>query len=280
MSMDKELLFGKALEDIRRKAASQGGFVDKNDIEDMIAPLELDEDKKKMVYDYLKGRGIRWEIKFADSRVSAPNGPAKDSERDGYSLFDEEAVISEFALDEIDSDYLNMYLEELEDLSILSESEKLAITMSAMAGDSLSQERLIKCYLKDIAELSRIYTGQGVLIEDLIGEGNIALVSAVKMLDSQEKPEDCEGFIIKYAMDSMEELVNEALSEDKKAGKVLERTNKVYDKAMELAESLERRVTVKEVAEYSGLSEKAVREAMILSGRAMEIIEDTGGEEA
>ena len=57
--MDKELMFGKALDEIRRKAASQGGFVDKNDIEDILNPLELEDEKIKMVYDYLKGRGIR-----------------------------------------------------------------------------------------------------------------------------------------------------------------------------------------------------------------------------
>ena len=272
--MDKELMFGKALDEIRRKAASQGGFVDKNDIEDILRPLELEEEKIKMVYDYLKGRGIRWEMKFSEGGISVPGGPEGKNERDGYSASDEEAVLSEFALDETDVDFLNMYLEELAGLEEISESEKLAITMSAMAGDSLSKEKLISCYLKDIAELSRIYTGQGVLLEDLIGEGNTALVRAVGMLDSQEKPEDCEGFIIRLAMDSMEELVNDSVSEDKKAGRIAEKANKVYDKAMELAESMERRVTVKEVAEFSGLSEKTVREAMRLSGGAIECIED------
>ncbi len=272
--MDKELMFGKALDEIRRKAASQGGFVDKNDIEDILNPLELDDEKIKMVYDYLKGRGIRWELKFSEDPVKVSGGPSDKASRDGYTASDEEAVLSEFALDETDVDFLKMYLDELADLEEISESEKMAVTMSAMAGDTLSKEKLINCYLKNIAELSRIYTGQGVLIEDLIGEGNTALVRAVNMLDSQEKPEDCEGFIIRLAMDSMEELVNEAVSEDKKAGRIAEKANKVYDKAMELAESMERRVTVKEVSEYSGLSEKTVREAMKLSGGAIECIED------
>ena len=46
------------------------------------------------------------------------------------------------------------------------------------------------------------------------------------------------------------------------------------DKAMELAESLERKVTVKEVAEFAGISEKSVREAMEISGYRIEVIED------
>jgi RNA polymerase primary sigma factor len=93
-------------------------------------------------------------------------------------------------------------------------------------------------------------------------------------LDSQEKPEDCEGFLMKLAMDSMEELIQENSVEDSIADKALEKTNKVYDKAMELAESLERKVTAKEVAEFAGISEKAVREAMEISGYRIEVIED------
>ena len=43
---------------------------------------------------------------------------------------------------------------------------------------------------------------------------------------------------------------------------------------MELAENLERKVTVREVAEYAKISEKAVRDAMEISGYRIEVIED------
>ena len=54
----------------------------------------------------------------------------------------------------------------------------------------------------------------------------------------------------------------------------MKKQKRVYDKAMELAESLERKVTVKEVAEFAGISEKSVREAMEISGYRIEVIED------
>ena len=63
--MDKEVAFGKTLEALRHKAALQGGFIDKHDIDEMLAPLELDDTQTQMVFDYLKGRGIRWEIKLS-----------------------------------------------------------------------------------------------------------------------------------------------------------------------------------------------------------------------
>ena len=268
--MDREVLFGKTLEELRRKAALQGGFIDKNDILDALKSLELDEEKTGMVFDYLKGRGIRWEIELASSGISA----SEISDEGGVTLSDTEAVLSEFALDETDTDYLKMYLDELEELKDYTDGEKRAFTISAMAGDKNAQNMLVECYLKDIAQMARIYTGQGVYLEDLIGEGNAALCRGVGILDSQEKPEDCEGFLMKLAMDSMEELIGEAATEDSTSDKILKKTNSVYDKAMELAESLERKVTVKEVAEFAGISEKSVREAMEISGYRIEVIED------
>ncbi len=270
--MDKEVAFGKTLEALRHKAALQGGFIDKHDIEEMLAPLELDETQTQLVFDYLKGRGIRWEIRLSGEETLHASDIAGT---DGITPSENEAVLSEFALDKIDTDYLNEYLNELDELPVFTDGEKKAFAMSAMAGDRSSMDSLINCYLKDVAQLARIYTGQGVLLEDLIGEGNAALCKGVLMLDSQENPGDCEGFLMKLAMDAMEELIGEASEEDAIADKILDKTNKVYDKAMELAESLERKVTVKEVAEYAKMSEKAVRDAMEISGYKIEVIEDT-----
>ena len=44
-------------------------------------------------------------------------------------------------------------------------------------------------------------------MEDLIGEGNVALMSAVSMVSCVEKPEDAEGFFAGMIMDAMEVLV-------------------------------------------------------------------------
>ncbi len=268
--MDKEVLFGKTLEELRKKAALQGGYIDKNDILDKLKPLELDEEKTALVFDYLKGRGIRWEITISDNGIHA--GDIHDG--DGVSVSDNEAVLSEFALDSIDTDYLQEYMDELEELGSFTDGEKMAFTIGAMAGEASARESLIKCYLKDVAQVARIYTGQGVLLEDLIGEGNAALCRGVTILDSQEKPEECEGFLMKLVMDSMEELISESVEADKVSDEMVDKTNKIYDKAMELAECIERKVTGQEVAECAFVSEDDVKEAMEISGFKIEVIED------
>ena len=48
--------------------------------------------------------------------------------------------------------------------------------------------------------------------------------------------------------------------------------NHVWEQAKELAESLQRKVTVRELAEEAGFSEEAIREALRLSGNKIEHI--------
>ena len=137
--MDKEVLFGKTLDELRRKAALQGGYIDKNEILEMLAPLELDEEKTGLVFDYLKGRGIRFEINVSDNAI-----PADDiALENGVTPSENEAVLSEFALDEIDTDYLKAYMDGLDELPEYTDGEKTAFIISAMAGEGAAKEKLI-----------------------------------------------------------------------------------------------------------------------------------------
>ena len=51
-----------------------------------------------------------------------------------------------------------------------------------MAGDADAKHRMIEIFLPQVAEIAKLYAGQGVFLEDLIGEGNVALTMAAEML--------------------------------------------------------------------------------------------------
>jgi len=68
-------------------------------------------------------------------------------------------------------------------------------------------------------------------LEDLIGEGNVALTVGVAMLGSQENAAQAECVLIKMVMDAMEEMIEQTLMETDTDKKAAERVNKVADKA-------------------------------------------------
>ncbi len=142
--------------------------------------------------------------------------------------------------------------------------------MSAIAGDKESQDKLIECYLPLVVDVARMYSEQGVYLEDLIGEGNVALTKGVTMLDVVGEPSEVEGFLYKLMLDAMEAIIEENLAENAGGQKVLSLVQEVADKAKELAEDLRRKVTVEELMEETGWDEDKIRSAIKFSGDAIE----------
>ena len=143
-----------------------------------------------------------------------------------------------------------------------------------MAGDISAQNRLTEIYLPDVVEIAKIYTGQGVLLEDLIGEGNVALAMGTTMLGCLEKPAEAQGMLAKMIMDAMEDYIAENASNEKADLKVVQKVNKVMEAAKDLAEDFRRKVTVEELAAETKMSQNAIREAIKFSGNNIEYIEE------
>ena len=173
-----------------------------------------------------------------------------------------------------DVNFLEMYLEELDELAPVSDGEKRAVMMSALAGDSDAQAKLVEISLPQVVEISRLYAGQGVLVEDLIGEGNVAAATAVTMLECVDGIDEVEGFVGRMIMDAMEELIREDSDNRQIDENVLEKVNEVHDKAKEMYETLLRKVTIREVADELGIPEEKVQEAVKFSADRIEYIAD------
>lgn len=243
--MNKEVLFAKTLEQVRSLAKEQGNCVSEEQVQEAFAPLGLDNEQLQMVFDYL---------------VKHKVGIGQPVNMDDY-LTDEE------------KDYLQEYLDEIAALPVYTDGQKEAFTIQAMAGDADAQNKLVEIYLPDVVEISKLYAGQGVFLEDLIGEGNVALAVGVTMLGSLEAPSEAQGMLGKLIMDAMEEYIQENLQNEKEDQKVADKVNLVMEKAKELSEDLHRNVTVEELAAETKLSEKSIRDAVRMSGFKIEYID-------
>lgn len=246
MSQSREILFAQTLEAVRLKAKEQGGCVSEEQVREAFAAQDLSEEQLQMVFDYL---------------VKHKVGIGKPVDPDEY-------------LTEREKNYLQDYLDEIAVLPVYSQGEMEAFTLSAMAGEQEAQQKLMQCYLRDAADIARLYAGQGVLLEDLIGEGNLALAAGVSMLGSLEKPSEAPGMLAKMMMDAMEDYIRENTANEKTDRKIADKVNLVADKARELAEELHRKVTPEELARESELSLKAILDACRMSGYKIEDIEN------
>lgn len=241
----QEILFAKTLEEVRKTAKEQGNCISEAQVQKAFEPLSLDEGQMQMVFDYLAERKV---------------GIGEPVDLDDY-LTDKE------------KNYLQNYLDELELLPQYSQGEKEAFTISAMAGEREAQKKLAEVYLKAVTQIAKLYTGQGVFLEDLIGEGNVALAYGTGMLGSLEKPSEAEGMLMKLVMDAMEEHIAENADKAKINQRVLEKVNKVLERAKQMSEELSRKVTVEELVAETGMTRKSIQDALRISGYKIKYID-------
>ncbi len=239
---NKEKEFAEILKLVTRTARENRNVISKEQVELAFSELDLDEKQLSMVFDYLKSNKI--------------------------GVGDEAVIEDNFTEEE--KNYLEEYIDSLKGLNKLSDGELEAVQMSAINGDKTAQSQLIENYLPLVVDVARMYSEQGVYLEDLIGEGNVALTRGVTMLDAVGEPKEVESFLYNLMLDAMEKIIEENLAEDTGMQKVLTLVNEVADKARELSEDLRRKVTVKELMDETGWDEEKIRSAIKFSGDNIE----------
>ena len=243
--MNKEVAFAKKLEEIRALAKEQGNVLSIEQVEEAFAEIEIGKEQLEPVYAYLKSKNI------------------------GIG----EPVDLEENLSNEDKNYLDEYMESLQELPKFTDGEKRAYAMSAMAGDSVGKLNIINAFLPQVVDIAKLYSGQGALLEDLIGEGNVALATGVEMLGCLEEPDEVDGMLGKMIMDAMEDYIAENTEAKKVDMQIADKVNNISDQAKELAESLQRKITVEELAEETGIDVEEINEAIKLSGNKIEYFE-------
>lgn len=242
----KEAAFRKSLEQLMELAKKQEGIVTEEQIHNNFPEMKLASDQLSAIREYLKQNkiGIDDPVNYED-----------------YITTEEK-------------DYLTNYLSEISGIEQISEAQKEIIFLEASTGNQLAVEKMIGHFLPRVADISKLYTGQGVLLEDLIGEGNMALTMGMQMLSEAVTFEEAEQLLIKAVMDAMEQLTWQEAQSDKEDETFLEKINRIAESATEMAQELEREVSVKELAKEIGETEEVILECIKMTGGKIDGIKD------
>lgn len=243
--MDDKNKFINQMDKLIKYGRQNGNFVSKADVDEYFKGIELSDDQKQLIYNFLYDAKIGVDEPFD---------------------FDE-------ILDEDDVDFLQMYIDELESIKKYTQKEKNKLLDDFVSGDMSLKDRVIESYLWDVVETAKLYTGSGVTIEDLIGEGNVALAVIVEELDKRSSAKELDAFITDCIMSAMEELLYDDNSEANKSNTWAENANEVLEKAKELAQTLGRNVSVRELCEFGDFDEDFIKEVLQITG-GIEIIDN------
>ncbi len=98
------------------------------------------------------------------------------------------AVSKEIAIDLESSDALNYYLAQLRETPLLSkEQEEELFSRLQNSEDMDAARKLVMSHLRFVVHIAKTYKGYGLPLLDVIQEGNVGLMKAVKKFDPSKK---------------------------------------------------------------------------------------------
>lgn len=78
---------------------------------------------------------------------------------------------------------LETYLKEINETALLNADEEKQLAYRIEKGDAEARDRMVRANLRLVVNISRSYTGKGLVLQDLIEEGNLGLLRAVEGFD-------------------------------------------------------------------------------------------------
>ena len=163
-----------------------------------------------------------------------------------------------------DRDILDQYLYEVSQTPLLSAQQEIAIARRVRAGDEEAMQELVKRNLRFVISVAKKYQNRGMALTDLIGEGNVGLLTAARKFDPDQGVK-----FISYAVWWIRQAILASLARQGRTVRVpLNRTadlSRIIRTAETLRQELRREPTPEEIAGTTGLSLDVVQSLAALN---------------
>ncbi len=150
---------------------------------------------------------------------------------------------------------IEQYLQEIGRFRLLTEEEEIALSRRILQGDATAREEMIRCNLRLVVSIAKCYSNCGLVLLDVIAEGNLGLLKAVERYN----PESGRRFST-YASWWIKQTIRRALSSKVKNVRVptymAEMVSRWKRVSSELAQELQRAATPEEIADEMSLNEE------------------------
>jgi len=160
------------------------------------------------------------------------------------------------------SDSLRLYLREISRISLLTATREALLAERAEQGDKEARNSLIEANLRLVVSIAKKYVGQGLSLEDLIGEGNIGLIRAVTKFDYRK------GFRFStYATWWIKQAITRAILEGTRTVRlpvyIMEEVMRVKRMTRQLYQELGREPSPENIGERLNMPPERVNELLI-----------------
>ena len=162
------------------------------------------------------------------------------------------------------SDPVRIYINEIIKIRLLTASEEVGLAKRIEEGDTGAKDRLIEANLRLVVSIAKKYFGRGLVLLDLIQEGNLGLIKAVDKFDYKK------GYKFStYATWWIRQSVTRAIDDHARTIRIpvhmVETVHKLVRVQGKLHQKLDREPSCNDIAEEMDITSERVREIMKLS---------------
>jgi RNA polymerase primary sigma factor len=165
---------------------------------------------------------------------------------------------SGIAPSEPERDILDQYLYEVSTYPLLKGTEEIELARRIRTGDHDALQELVKRNLRFVISVAKKYQNRGLPLIDLIGEGNVGLLTAARKFDPDQGVK-----FISYAVWWIRQAILSSLARQGRTVRVpLNRTadlSRVIKAAALLRDKLGREPTPDELSQLTGISQEIVQ---------------------
>jgi RNA polymerase primary sigma factor len=196
------------------------------------------------------------DLTIADILAQSPPGKPRRTRR--------RTAAKNIGVYDADRDILDQYLYEVSQTPLLTPQQEMAIARLVQAGDADAMQELIKRNLRFVISVAKKYQNRGLGLSDLIGEGNLGLLTAARKFDPDQGVK-----FISYAVWWIRQSILAALARQGRTVRVpLNRTadlSRITRISETLRQGLRREPTPEEIAAETGLAVDVVRSLSALN---------------
>ena len=265
------------------KGKKQGSLI-LAEIMEAFSETELDKDQVENLYETLGNLGIEV-IENKTDKVDI------DFAQDDLDLDDlDESIVKDdtpMEIEEIDlslpkgisiDDPVRMYLKEIGKIPLLKPHEEVELARRMHEGEEIAKQRLVEENLRLDVSIAKRYVGRGILLLDLIQEGNLGLIKAVEKFDYVK------GFKFStYATWWIRQAITRAIADQARTIRIpvhmVETINKLIRVSRQLLQELGRDPKPEEIAKEMDMTEDKVREIMKIAQDPVSLETPIGEEE-
>lgn len=260
--MDKQKIFMGLLTDIVEIARVNDNSITTEEIDDYFSEINLDDKQLEYVYEYLYKSNI--------TVKGYVNGIKKKSSDDSVGL---QSGIVESSV------RIKQYRKNVKELEPAAPDvlEKACVAVLNGYANDAEKNIVIENHLAIVLNKAKQYANRGVSSDELIQEGNLALVMGVNELnslgtcDNDNPVKKCRNYLEEYIKRAIVEFVDKSNEEESDMYATVAKAGLVNEAVKTLATEYGRIATLSELSEFTHISEEEIMDIVRMSGNKIEI---------